>query len=206
MQFNSEHLFIMKYFRSFLIVCHIFWAVVCVSISCPAQDKSTLSQKRYYVKNNIAINPSLRFNSRFADSDFFGVAVSFGPSNWLETGIALDFNRRNYAHDTAAYVSMKLIPRVFCRVHPLGFFLDTFSVVDVYGIVGIGGFFWLDDLIPQPLRNRWYMECGGGIALNISRHFGVFYEYSYDSILKSSNRFGFNIRFGGPKKWQNTKQ
>lgn len=74
-----------------------------------------------------------------------------------------------------------------------------------------------DNLSPDyntPSINKPYIAGGFGLAINPSKYFGFFYERTISSLkpdtfydnasnkLHPYNRFGINIRFGGPKKRQ----
>lgn len=112
--------------------------------------------------------------------------------------------------------------------HPVNLMLPQFYFVDVYAIVRVGMHHFICDIISETgydevhetesgsLKNSAtpYLVGGWGVAINPSRYFGFFYERTHNTLtdfyevstpsLKHHlyHRFGFNIRFGGPKKWQ----
>ncbi|MBQ7551140.1 MAG: hypothetical protein IJT04_06405, partial [Bacteroidales bacterium] len=65
-----------------------------------------------------------------------------------------------------------------------------------------------------PVRNSFLYGGSVGLAINPSKYFGVFYELAFDNLnkeykpktdeikTKALHRFGLNVRFPGPKKWQ----
>lgn len=123
----------------------------------------------------------------------------------------------------------KLIQHYFhygidAELHPLAFLLPNFYFVDVYCRGELGMRTVWDQYIPEYDANSKHtfnnFLIGGsvGLAINPSRYFGLFYETGYDNLNKkaadyyaerkpkSYHRFGINVRFGGPKKWQKSKQ
>ncbi len=108
------------------------------------------------------------------------------------------------------------------ELHPLSFLLPNFYFVDIYcrGDLGLRTITEqyipdYEDLFTEPIRNEFLIGGSVGLAINPSRYFGVFYELAYNNLNKepkkhfsgkttpkSIHRWGFNIRFPGPKKWQ----
>ena len=104
------------------------------------------------------------------------------------------------------------------ELHPLSLLLPNFYFVDVYCRGELGMRTVWDQYIPEYEDNSKHtlnnFLIGGsiGIAINPSRYFGLFYEYAYDNLNKegyyadkkpkSIHRWGFNVRFPGPKKWR----
>jgi len=66
----------------------------------------------------------------------------------------------------------------------------------------------------EPVRNSFLYGGSVGLAINPSKYFGIFYELTFDNLnkeykpkigeikTKAIHRFGLNVRFPGPKKWQ----
>jgi len=99
----------------------------------------------------------------------------------------------------------------FCsEFHPIPLLFPNFNIIDVFLEGCIGAYTFTSDY--WPTKHKFLFGLGIGIAVNISKHFGLFYERGYDNVNKAyqgetekhkaMNRFGLNIRFGGPKKWQ----
>jgi len=113
------------------------------------------------------------------------------------------------------------------ELHPLSLLLPSFYIVDIYCRGELGMRTATEQYVPdyegpltEPVRNSFLYGGSVGVAINPSRYFGVFYELAYDNLNKKTkvidhelglaeltpkgmHRFGINIRFGGPKKWQN---
>ena len=111
------------------------------------------------------------------------------------------------------------------ELHPLTLLLPNFYFVDVYcrgelGMRTVTEQYKLDYDGPsaEPVRNNFLYGGSVGLAINPSKYFGVFYELAFDNLnkeykpktdeikTKAIHRFGLNVRFPGPKKWQNPKQ
>lgn len=107
------------------------------------------------------------------------------------------------------------------ELHPLALWLPNFYFVDVYCRGELGMRTVTEQYIPDyhaeyidPVRNDFLIGGSVGLAINPSKYFGVFYELAYDNLNKEYNprtdetkakaihRWGFNVRFPGPKKWQ----
>jgi hypothetical protein len=96
------------------------------------------------------------------------------------------------------------------KLHPLSLLFPNFTSIDVYFDGYLGAFSYTSDYWPK--TNKFLYGAGVGIALYPTRHFGLFYERAYDNVnkitinqsnkVKPMNRFGINVRFGGPKKWR----
>lgn len=115
------------------------------------------------------------------------------------------------------------------ELHPLSLLLPNFYFVDIYcrgelGMRTVANHYIPDYQNPDlsDIADRTYNDflIGGsvGLAINPSKYFGVFYELAFDNLnkeykpktdeikTKAIHRFGLNVRFPGPKKWQNPKQ
>ena len=110
------------------------------------------------------------------------------------------------------------------ELHPLSFWMPNFYFIDIYCRGELGMRTIADRYVPNyqdpdlnDITNRFYNDflIGGsvGVAVNPSKYFGLFYEYAFDNLNKegyyadtqkpkSIHRWGFNVRFPGPKKWQ----
>ena len=111
------------------------------------------------------------------------------------------------------------------ELHPLTLLLPNFYFVDVYCRGELGMRTVTEQYKPdydgpsaEPVRNSFLYGGSVGLAINPSKYFGVFYELAFDNLNKeykpkigeikanAFHRFGINVRFPGPKKWQNPKQ
>ena len=120
----------------------------------------------------------------------------------------------------------KMIERYYhygidAELHPLTLLLPNFYFVDVYCRGELGMRTVTEQYKPdydgpsaEPVRNSFLYGGSVGLAINPSKYFGVFYELAFDNLnkeykpktdeikAKPFHRFGINVRFGGPKKWQ----
>lgn len=111
------------------------------------------------------------------------------------------------------------------ELHPLTLLLPNFYFVDIYCRGELGMRTVTEQYKPdydgpsaEPVRNNFLYGGSIGLAINPSKYFGVFYELAFDNLnkeykpktdeikAKTIHRFGLNVRFPGPKKWQNPKQ
>ena len=107
------------------------------------------------------------------------------------------------------------------ELHPLTLLLPNFYFVDVYCRGELGMRTVTEQYKPdydgpsaEPVRNNFLYGGSIGLAINPSKYFGVFYELAFDNLnkeykpktdeikTKAIQRFGLNVRFPGPKKWQ----
>ena len=124
----------------------------------------------------------------------------------------------------------KMIERYYhygidAELHPLTLLLPNFYFVDIYCRGELGMRTVTEQYKPdydgpsaEPVRNNFLYGGSVGLAINPSKYFGVFYELAFDNLnkeykpktdeikTKAIHRFGLNVRFPGPKKWQNPKQ
>ena len=120
----------------------------------------------------------------------------------------------------------KMIERYYhygidAELHPLTLLLPNFYFVDVYCRGELGMRTVTEQYKPdydgpsaEPVRNSFLYGGSVGLAINPSKYFGVFYELAFDNLnkeykpktdeikAKAIHRFGLNVRFPGPKKWQ----
>lgn len=107
------------------------------------------------------------------------------------------------------------------ELHPLTLLLPNFYFVDIYCRGELGMRTVTEQYKPdydgpsaEPVRNNFLYGGSIGLAINPSKYFGVFYELAFDNLnkeykpktdeikTKAIHRFGLNVRFPGPKKWQ----
>jgi hypothetical protein len=88
--------------------------------------------------------------------------------------------------------------------HPIPLLFPNFRIIDVYLDGHIGLFIFTSDY--WPTKYKFLYGMGIGLALNLSKHFGLFYERNYDNVnttlqknnkekIKAMNRFGLNFHF-----------
>lgn len=180
--------------------------------------------------------PKICLNAGYGFSDWCvaGLYVDFGKSMGGSTCFVSDKDETGqwvhiYSLD---YRSNYLAYGVQAQLHPLAPLLPGFYLFDVYAVARAGMHHFICGVISEEgedpfqetkvgsLKNAGspYLAGGWGVSVNPSKYFGLFYEGTYNTLTDiypistgSINnhlyhRFGFNIRFGGPKKWQNTKQ
>ena len=111
------------------------------------------------------------------------------------------------------------------ELHPLTLLLPNFYFIDIYCRGELGMRTVTEQYKPdydgpsaEPVRNNFLYGGSIGLAINPSKYFGVYYELAFDNLnkeykpktdeikAKAIHRFGLNVRFPGPKKWQNPKQ
>ncbi len=120
----------------------------------------------------------------------------------------------------------KMIERYYhygidAELHPLTLLLPNFYFIDMYCRGELGMRTVTEQYKPdydgpsaEPVRNNFLYGGSIGLAINPSKYFGVFYELAFDNLnkeykpktdeikAKAIHRFGLNVRFPGPKKWQ----
>lgn len=126
--------------------------------------------------------------------------VNYGFTEYLDAGVFCDFFRvKHYTEISEGNVYLKSYYNCFdyglnANFHIFPLFLDpSFSIVDVYVTPKIGLRTICDKQVDY-LSTGLYYSIGAGIGLNISKGFGVLFEYNYAG---SNNvlRYGINIRF-----------
>ena len=107
------------------------------------------------------------------------------------------------------------------ELHPLTLLLPNFYFIDIYCRGELGMRTVTEQYTPnydgpftEPVRNSFLYGGSIGLAINPSKYFGIFYELACDNLnkeydpktdemkAKAIHRFGLNVRFPGPKKWQ----
>ena len=85
------------------------------------------------------------------------------------------------------------------KAHIVQIFKPSFYYVDPYIAARIGGR-TAQNMMVVDKRTMFEYGVFGGLGLNFTRHFGLFYELGYTNFKAVNHRFGINVRFGGPKK------
>lgn len=155
-----------------------------------------------------------------------GVFGSFGThESRMNIGGGYSIHGTDTIYDPVVF-NGKMIERYYhygidAELHPLTLLLPNFYFVDVYCRGELGMRTVTEQYKPdydgpsaEPVRNNFLYGGSVGLAINPSKYFGVFYELAFDNLnkeykpkigeikAKAFHRFGLNIRFGGPKKWQ----
>ena len=159
-----------------------------------------------------------------------GVFGSFGThESLMKIGGGTMYNGTDTIYEPLLFDG-KMIERYYrygidAELHPLTLLLPNFYFVDVYCRGELGMRTVTEQYKPdydgpstEPIRNNFLYGGSVGLAINPSKYFGVFYELAFDNLnkeykpktdeikTKAIHRFGLNVRFPGPKKWQNPKQ
>ncbi len=159
-----------------------------------------------------------------------GVFGSFGThESLMKIGGGTMYNGTDTIYEPLLFDG-KMIERYYhygidAELHPLTLLLPNFYFVDIYCRGELGMRTVTEQYKPdydgpsaEPVRNDFLYGGSIGLAINPSKYFGVFYELAFDNLnkeykpktdeikAKAIHRFGLNVRFPGPKKWQNPKQ
>lgn len=197
----------MKAFLKSLVVL----AFILIGVSVYAQ-KSESKLDYPYIGNQFSIDLSILKTFENSSSHHLlnstlcpSIGIHYGLNDWLEIGASSTLRKMNISNRViffqchTAEAKAHLLPAI---IKP------SFYIIDVYATAQVGLSHYPNGGIEaiRPVTNFCW---GGnvGLAFNPSRHFGLFGEYGYISAdhFKNYSRFGLNIRFGGPKKWQNPK-
>ena len=158
-----------------------------------------------------------------------GVFGSFGSDkNWMTVGGGYSIQGADTTYHPVVFDGTH-IERYYhyginAELHPLSLWLPNFYFIDMYCRGELGMRTIADCYVPNyqdpdlnDITDRFYNDflIGGsvGVTVNPSRYFGLFYEYAYDNLNKkgyyvstqkpkSIHRWGFNVRFPGPKTWR----
>lgn len=128
------------------------------------------------------------------------IEVLYGFNDWLEAGvfvnylgmsIPLNYHLPKYLH-CGVESKAHLFPVI---IKP------SFSFIDIYGMAKIGSHTFFPNGIPQlHTATGFFISGGAGVAINLSRRWGVFCEWEYSNLKSSNMTVGLNFRFGGHKK------
>ena len=155
-----------------------------------------------------------------------GVFGSFGThESLMKIGGGTMYNGTDTIYEPLLFDG-KMIERYYhygidAELHPLTLLLPNFYFVDIYCRGELGMRTVTEQYKPaydgpsaEPVRNSFLYGGSVGVAVNPSKYFGVFYELAFDNLnkeykpktdeikTKAIHRFGINVRFPGPKKWQ----
>ncbi|MBQ7551139.1 MAG: hypothetical protein IJT04_06400 [Bacteroidales bacterium] len=136
------------------------------------------------------------------------IQVLYGVNNWLECGLDLDvcyksiFREKMNPNVDFHHPTFQCYLGETAKIHLLSAFWPQFSFVDPYisGLIGV-----LTTFSPKgwpAAQYSFYGQLGAGLRVNPTRHLGLFAEYGITTKKTPYTLFGLNIRFGGPKKWQ----
>ena len=166
----------------------------------------------------------------FTDGFIAGLYVDFGRSFNSATLFVGEKNEQGDVITVyeLKYHSNYLSYGIHTSLHPISLFAPKFYYFDFYAVIRAGMHHFICGVEnewgydPTHIRSSGslkneatiYLAGGAGVAINPSRYFGFFYELAFDNQNKKNDpktqemrttaihRFGINVRFGGPKKWQ----
>ena len=194
--------------------------------------KIDLSYSRMMQKYPLSDYPDFRVGIGYGITDWcvVGAFGSFGThESLMMIGGGYSIQGTDTIYDPVVFDG-KQIERYYhygihTELHPLTLLLPNFYFVDIYCRGELGMRTVTEQYKPdydgpsaEPVRNNFLYGGSIGLAINPSKYFGIFYEMAYDNLnkeykpktdeikTKAIHRFGLNVRFPGPKKWQNSKQ
>ena len=183
-----------------------------------AQQPET-KQEFPYIRNQINVNIGrIKDTQGMMNHEFFfgymSSEVMYGINDWLETGVFCSCLRLRSGeinnNQGRLYYPLVLNYGLAAKAHLFPAIINpSFSWADLYASAQIGTFANTTGGDPERKFScfRGYSLRGMlGAGVNFSRHFGLFYEFGYCTYERFNHRIGLNVRFGGPKKWQNPKQ
>ncbi len=179
------------------------------------------------MKNQLSIGyPELRIGVGYGVTNWCVLGV-FGSYGTQKEHFSISGGYDTISNTTIDHFEGDLTTRYYryginAELHPLVLMLPDFYFFDVYcrGELGIRTLSYhyepeYDNPYIKPVRSNFLYGGDIGVAINPLRHFGLFYELCYDNFNyqlanlqtgekkpKAFHRFGFNVRFPGPKKWQ----
>lgn len=179
------------------------------------------------MKNQLSIGyPELRIGLGYGVTNWcvVGVFGSYGTQNerFSISGGYDTISNTTIAHFEGDLTTCYYRYGINAELHPLALLLPDFYFVDVYcrgelGIRTVSYHFEPEYSYPyiKPVQSNFLYGGDIGVAINPLRYFGLFYELCYDNFNyqlanlqtgekkpKAFHRFGLNVRFPGPKKWQ----
>ncbi|MBR3698225.1 MAG: hypothetical protein IKM85_01745 [Bacteroidales bacterium] len=136
-----------------------------------------------------------------------GLEGNYHFTPWVNAGVFVNGGKYNYHMsdgEFSGYVrDLFWKYGIDCEFHPIPLVFPNFKTVDIYLDGYLGAFTFTSGY--WPTRYKFLYGVGIGAVVNLSRHFGLFYERDYDNvnvafqdnreIVKAMNRFGINIRF-----------
>lgn len=195
----------MKPFLKILIVS-CFVSIYGLGCAQPSSSESV----RPYIRNQFSVNFAVLRTAENKTSHHMmnptlcpSLGIHYGLNDWLELGASSAIRKMDFSSDKSVFFQCYTAE---AKAHLLPAIIkSSFYIVDVYATAQIGLSHYPNGDI-ETIQSVTKLCCGGnvGLTLNPSRHFGFFGEYGYINAdyFKNYLRFGFNIRFGGPKKWQ----
>ena len=179
------------------------------------------------MKNRLSIGyPELRIGVGYGVTNWCVVGM-FGSYGTQNERFSISGGYDSISNTTIAHFEGDLTTRYYryginAELHPLALLLPDFYFVDVYcrgelGIRTVSYHFEPEYSNPyfKPVQSNFLYGGDIGVAINPLRYFGLFYELCYDNFNyqltdlhtgdkkpKAFHRFGINVRFPGPKKWQ----
>lgn len=196
-----------KHLKSLAVCAFVLLETLAFSQSPEAKNKQPYIRNQFNVNlavlktfGNSATNPTTNFP--LCPS----LEINYGLNDWLEVGLMSTFRIMTQASQNSLFS----FHTIDAKAHLFPVVIDpSFHIADLYATVqaGLCHYPGAEGLgVASRVKACW----GGnvGIAFNPTRHFGLFAEYGYNSAyyFKSYLRFGVSVRFGGPRKWQQSGQ
>ena len=163
-----------------------------------------------YIRNQFNVNIGKNNVKMELGSDFpiFSCDVLYGHNDWLELGAAFSCFVATTGsisnNQGKLYHPIIINYGVAAKAHLLPALIKpSFSIIDIYASGRLGSFMETTGRDPErrfSVFSGLTVEGSLGAAANITRHFGVFYEWGWHSLYKMTTRFGLNIRFDSQKK------
>jgi hypothetical protein len=157
---------------------------------------------RPFIPNTIEISGTMTKLMERRNS--FGASCTYGINTWIDAG--LDFD---YYHVKSGVASTNaLFCGLIAKAHLITPFFPDYKLFDVYASVKPGWrFVNAVGFNQQSSRgNSFYCGFYGGLAANISRYFGIFFEYGFsnklDIKLNQNIAVGLHVRIPGPKRFE----
>jgi hypothetical protein len=191
---KKQTLFLLLFFSSFLAL--------------EAQDPH--NKYRWSIKAGYSSYPGL-FVSVSGIKQSYGnyrIEANYGLLNFLETGLYLGYSR------TTSYMNPAIDPTwvyknlntpyfgVNLNFHPLTFLIKKPDFrFDLYLLARYGGVYYFSPQAYIPAKGlQFQYQHGAGLGFSLSKHFGIFGEYSYGVygvLAKPSEnlRYGLSVKF-----------
>ena len=148
-----------------------------------------------------------------ANYPYLGMELNHFFTEWINAGVFVNGGTYNYGmtyyEDNNTILFDGECRDLFWKYgvdaefHPIPLLFPNFRIIDVYLEGYMGAFSYISDYWPSKYLFLYGM--GIGMAVNFSKHFGLFYECDYDNVntkyqgnkekARAMNRFGLIIRF-----------
>jgi hypothetical protein len=162
-----------------------------------------------YIKNRLNIKAGYAHNSNFLSHSYrfvdanYRLEANYGFLKFLETGIYLGYRWLDtYQKVDGVYHAKNVgVPffGVVLNVHPLTFLIKRPDFrFDLYLLARYGGYYLATPENYLPPKGFYFQyHYGVGLAYYLTKHVGIFSEYSYVNLWRPSwgMRFGLSLKF-----------